>query len=850
MNLDNADGLEKGPDIDEAKKCFMGLMAKDESGDYPNGLSEADTRVKLIDEILKHILGWPEKLIKREPHIESGYIDYLLSTTHPYYVVEAKKRKIRFTLPSQSNRFSYKIGGVLSGDKNLLGAIRQARQYAVDHGVQFCCVTNGDQFVFFRASNQYGLEWSDHDAIVFRSHQEIIDRFIQFYELLSYDSVRHGTIHESLPVRKRQRDALRQFILLDPKKQALYRTRERNKLFLPIKDIISHVFQDIYGQTDDTSLLKNCYVESPRDSSYERGLDGLIKQKPVDWGLGSHSIDVGKKHAGIFQDQVHQDIERNNQPEVLLLLGGVGVGKTTFIHRFRNVISKDEIDRSALWGYIDFNKFSDTGEVLLDWTAKELLDRLENDYPEIDIQGYSTLKAAYHREYEKLKTGRLRPIFDASKERFEEEFAKELAEYEKDSANHAIRLISTAAEQTGRRIFLVFDNADQFDVSLQDKVFRMAQKWAKETGGASVISLREESYWKNKDFGALSAFHAISFHVQAPRLRQVISKRFKYARKLVENGHMEQFTLVDDTSVTKWELSEVLDVIAQGLLGPDKRYIEFLEWLSPFEVRRPLDFLAKFLYSGHTNLDATLRNLRKKGEYVAPAFHEFVTAITLGDQEVYSEDKSDILNLFSVDGSEDASNLNRFIVFGEILKDKDKNSEYGRGFVSFEEIMDRCRLYGMEPDTVQKVIAVGNAKRLLETESQIKKSLADSAYVRATPASVYYLDKLVYEFAYIDMMLSDTALRECARQKRISSLTDEISDLKSKANPTRLKRLQKRLERGKEFMYYVKDEFDNSTAAREKESISPIVLQFMEKAIGIYIRRQHAIESRAKELFG
>ena len=42
-------------------------------------VSEADTRAKVIDAILKNVCGWPEKQICRETHTGNGYLDYLLS---------------------------------------------------------------------------------------------------------------------------------------------------------------------------------------------------------------------------------------------------------------------------------------------------------------------------------------------------------------------------------------------------------------------------------------------------------------------------------------------------------------------------------------------------------------------------------------------------------------------------------------------------------------------------------------------------------------------------------------------------------------------------------------------------
>jgi len=46
-------------------------------------VTEADTRVNLIDKILIKVLLWPESEISRETRSENGYLDYLLSYPLP-----------------------------------------------------------------------------------------------------------------------------------------------------------------------------------------------------------------------------------------------------------------------------------------------------------------------------------------------------------------------------------------------------------------------------------------------------------------------------------------------------------------------------------------------------------------------------------------------------------------------------------------------------------------------------------------------------------------------------------------------------------------------------------------------
>src|ERR1035441_1548350 len=65
------------------------------------GANEADTRVNLIDKILTQVCFWPEAAIKREQHVDRGYIDYsLLVQTRRYIAVEAKREGITFTFPT------------------------------------------------------------------------------------------------------------------------------------------------------------------------------------------------------------------------------------------------------------------------------------------------------------------------------------------------------------------------------------------------------------------------------------------------------------------------------------------------------------------------------------------------------------------------------------------------------------------------------------------------------------------------------------------------------------------------------------------------------------------------------
>ena len=328
---------------------FKQLIEESEKWD---DLSEADTRAKLIDCILVECLGWSEQDIVREERcVESGtYLDYKLTTNNPILIVEAKKASEPLALPKASQHSLYKIGGVLRECANTVSAMVQARDYAISKGITFCCVTNGEQFVFFRSQNQQGIEWLDHRALVFRDLSEVAQKFDSFCLHLSKASAENGELQKRLLVSKDAEDELN-FKTLDTRHLTKTRKVDRNPLWQVIGEIIRRVFQDLASEDAESEVLEHCYVESRKKTDRRMPYVDLATKK----------LDVSKKEAGEFQKRIISalDTERKPHTEVILLLGSVGVGKSTFIQRFRKVLASDEINSSGIWLYINFKHFSD-----------------------------------------------------------------------------------------------------------------------------------------------------------------------------------------------------------------------------------------------------------------------------------------------------------------------------------------------------------------------------------------------------------------------------------------------------------------------------------------------------------
>lgn len=66
-------------DADSGPEIFSEISSRTGAFKAERGrVSEADTRVKVVDRILTDVLQWPEDCLIREDHVESGFIDYTL----------------------------------------------------------------------------------------------------------------------------------------------------------------------------------------------------------------------------------------------------------------------------------------------------------------------------------------------------------------------------------------------------------------------------------------------------------------------------------------------------------------------------------------------------------------------------------------------------------------------------------------------------------------------------------------------------------------------------------------------------------------------------------------------------
>jgi len=217
--------------------------------------TESDTRSKFIDTVLINCLEWSESDIRRELSSDKKRLDYLLSTTRPTLVVEAKKAKVDFPT-FKSHRYAVsRIYNILKSNPSFKDPMTQVADYCWRFSAPLAVLTNGKTYVFFLAVRTDGIKWEQGNAIILSNIFDDKFNFSDLYNLLSRSSVLSGRLLGSLMVDS---------IPIPPKNiLSTYSDPNsiipRNPIGLALEPILQQVFSDVTRE-DSIEVLENCYV--------------------------------------------------------------------------------------------------------------------------------------------------------------------------------------------------------------------------------------------------------------------------------------------------------------------------------------------------------------------------------------------------------------------------------------------------------------------------------------------------------------------------------------------------------------------------------------------------------------
>jgi len=731
-------------------------------------LNEAETRLLIIDEILG-ILGWSKSEYNPEiPASEpSGYTDYRLSIDgQSRLVVEAKRRGLLQPLPKPIRNPQYENSFLYNHcSPEMKSLLEQCRRYCASLGLLHAVATTGDIWIILLTFKR-GVEWGDLKALVFHSLEDVLARFSEFYGLISREAVRNNSLEEKFGS---------MFIIKPP---SAIRPGEgiihsSNIEQVPYRQTISTFFD--YFMTDITrpsqkDMLEHCYVGNTETNDFSRDLQQILRYDAIleHAEVESQEVSALKTSSEELESQAF-----SGSPRTILLIGNIGAGKSTFIHKFVQEETESNKTRSEQRLCVLVDLIDEVTTISLDreeeqHIAELVLDRLfellkEKPQFEDKLDPYSSnvQRVCFENLLARFRK-RKQLLYQEDRKQYDIEAEEHLYQLcEEKKYDYLVRYIQYLRKKR-YKIWIAFDNVDRGTYSYQQFIYGFAHRLAKGAYCMALLTLRQDTFKEAQEAGFLDVRGTDTvFQLHAPEFRQVVSRRRKYIDRTIEKNEISKQFKGNLPLVTL--LNEHLKYL---VLQQESSIRLLITTFSMNNVRYALAMLANYYTSPHSTFhefyqrssDNAISTLITQFNYEIEQTR-FLQALMLRNKWNYEGKRSDIFNLFSVDPFEKVSHFLMLRILAYLhLKLNSVTSKYS---VKYANIYNDFIFLGYQGRHVNNATLHLKSAGLLispnlPTEAEILDPLPPETKLILSPKGYYYLLHLVSQPYYQTRVGEDT----------------------------------------------------------------------------------------------
>jgi signal recognition particle receptor subunit beta len=446
----------------------------------------------------------------------------------------------------------------------------------------------------------------------------------------------------------------------------------------------------------------------------------------------------------------------------IILIGDVGVGKTTFIHNLI-YIEAATLFENVITIYIDLGVSATLSTDLRTFLVDEISRQLLEDH-QVDIFERNFVRGIYYAELDRFGKGIYADFRDTNNNLYKSKEIEFLEGKIKNTEQHLKHSLNHIAKGRKKQIVLFIDNSDQRDEATQQQVFLISQEIASGWHPVTVfVALRPETFYRSLRIGALSGYHPKAFTISPPNIGQVIEKRLKFALKLT-TGEFPIESL-SGVQVRLQNLGQLIKVFL-STLARNSTIGECIDNMAGGNVRIALNLVRGFFGSGHVDTQKIVRIYETRGDYTIPQ-HEFLRAVIYGDAEHYDPEQSPITNLFDIFREDAKEHFLLPLTIG--LLASSSGSDVEEGFVETSAIYERLQGFGYTPEQIDSVIIRGYDKRLLETAARRipRPGMEMPQALRVTTIGLYHVARLCRLFSYIDAIIVDIPILDSNKRQSV-----------------------------------------------------------------------------------
>lgn len=719
--------------------------------------NESDTRLKVLDRFLFEILEWKREAVFTEPPTASGYIDYLLSIGEKRGAMVIEAKRVGLLRPGTKGDEMMYVA--LSGPvlKPLLPGIKQAMTYSMENGVAVAAVTDGNTWLFFKASRTDGKPPMEGKGILFPCLKAVANNFAKFAELLNVGAIisrlhlGHLNEAEGLTIP----DPEQQFYVLEPGDA---RMRLRDPLASDAALLFAQFFSRLSNEKD-REMLRDCFVETGESRRADFELEKIIQR------VLNNITPLETGQAGALQAQLERTM-MSRRSETVLLIGNKGAGKSTFVDRFFEQVLPLKLREKCVVARVDLEDYHGDPKGVINWAILQLRTRLEAVVCASDPPSYDELLGVFFAEYQRWSVGFRKHLYETNRTEFKDQFGQHIEQRRESQPDEYVRLLLDWASRGHQKLpCLIFDNTDQFAPEIQDAVYQMAHSYESAAPVFNIVPITDRTVWRLSKAGALQSYSALSFYLPVPDAKEIISRRVDFLRAKVEaepNAAKSYFSKrgfqveVNDLAI----LAE-----AVGKVFVDNDYVSgLIGRLGNFDIRRMLKIAERVFLSPELRIDDIIKS-KFGGDNVTADPFRTQRALIRGEYDRFSEGENEYMsNVFQTNPQRPGSPLLGYYLLW-LLRQKlssvrrDDDNVENRHWLASElcQLFEGC---GVAEDFVMSSLNRLYNRRLIEALDPNAKDVSTADKVAIKASGLAHLELILSSPVYIEQMALVTGVNE------------------------------------------------------------------------------------------
>lgn len=731
--------------------------------EYSNrALNEADTRHKIIDVVLHDVFGWPRNRVSCEEYIAPGFADYVLRRAdgEPILFIEAKKEGSYFDLPLSAIKpasGSYISVKTLLTSINIKAAIEQVRNYCLEVGCDVGAISNGHAWIFFKTF-QKEQDWRSLKAFVISDLRYFSTNFIAAFNIFEYSAIT-------------ERGSLRR-LLLDSGifNRDLYYPREKVVSFNAPVDANQHaaslrVIADRYFgviNAGDADFMEQCYVS---DRDYQTSFKNARKrlEDAVTPYLQQYNVQdfVDTDSGGMFGSRIAKNVSAAHASDVVVLFGGKGVGKSTFLKKLLFHKPPVILKRNAVVAMIDLLATPpDQGLIRTAIWSKVCADL---DIDRILQGSRDGLCLLFNDRFSEAQNQDLFGLTPSTTE-YNVALNKLVRSWKEDLVYVAERLALNLHTRQKAPI-VVIDNTDQFNETLQESCFSIAQEISKKIACLVVISMREERFYASSIHGLLDAYQNSGFHISGPSPKDVFLKRVNYVLRLLSSEDPKVLAALP-ARINKTVARRLFQIFMKEFQSNASHLASFLTACSHGNIRLALELFRGFLVSGYTNVT----EMAAASGTWRIQIHQVLKPFMIPNRFFYDEQLSRISNILQIRSKSHGSHFTALRILSDLNLGQEKKAP---PFMPVAQIKrDYVEIFGMAEDfdlNMDMMLKFG----LIESNNRLDEFDARVDQIKITAYGEFMLSELSLAFTYLELVSLDCAIADPGIASSVSNYSND-----------------------------------------------------------------------------